>query len=120
LNVGIGLSYNINATYFENKRIKAVTTRHSISGGFGRGCTLVSLTPSNTSLDENSVKSKESGPALTFAPGIGINLKQINIALFYSYDIPLTNNVRKWNYYDKGYFGIGPGMNLSVFGALGS
>ena len=118
LNLGVGFSFNLNADNFKNKRLKAIHTSYGVSFGCGFGFSKISLTSENTSLTGNPVKEDENGLAFTFAPGIGINLQELSVVGFYAIDFPLTGNVHKWTYYNKGYFGLGLGVNLSAFGSI--
>lgn len=118
LNLGVGFSYNINWDNYKNKVLKAVHSSYGISFGVGVGFSKISLTPGNTSLSGTPLKDDQNGLAFTFAPGIGVNLQSLSFVGFYAIDLPITSNVHRWNYYNKGYFGIGMGVDLSVFGAL--
>lgn len=116
LKIGASVSYNVNWEKFKNRRIKAKKSIWGISGGLGFGFSKVTLDKSSTSLLTEPYENSEDGLALFFAPGIGLNLKGFQVNFSYGWDIPITDNVNDWNYANKGYFGIGLGIGLDVFG----
>lgn len=116
LKIGASVSYNTNWEKFKNRRIKAKKSIWGISGGLGFGFSKVTLDKSSTSLLAEPYENAEDGLALFFAPGIGLNLKGFQVNFSYGWDLPITSNVKDWNYANKGYFGIGLGIGLDVFG----
>jgi hypothetical protein len=118
LKIGASISYNINREIFKNRRIKANKSIYGISGGLGFGFSKVTLDKSSTSLLENPYENSEDGLAFFIAPGIGLNLKGFQINFSYGWDLPITSNVKDWNYSKKGYFGLGLGIGLDVFGKI--
>ena len=116
LKIGAAISYNSNWERFKNRRVKAKKGIWGFSGGVGFGFSKVPLNKSSTSLLAEPYVNEEDGLAFFFAPGIGLNLKGFQINLSYGWDIPLTSNVKDWNYANKGYLGIGLGIRLDVFG----
>lgn len=116
LKIGASFSYNVNWEKFKNRRIKAKKSIWGISSGLGLGFSKVTLDKSSTSLLDKPYENSEDGLALFFAPGIGLNLKGFQVNFSYGWDIPITSNVKDWNYANKGYFGIGIGIGLDVFG----
>lgn len=116
LKIGASFSYNMNWETFKNRRIKANKSVKGVSFGIGAGLSRVVLNSSSTSLLETPYKSEEDGLAFFILPGIGLNLKGFQINVSYGWDIPITNNVFDWNYVNKGYFGIGLGVGLDIFG----
>ena len=116
LKIGAAISYNSNWERFKNRRVKAKKGIWGFSGGVGFGFSKVTLNKSSTSLLAEPYENEENGLAFFFAPGIGLNLKGFQINLSYGWDIPLTSNVKDWNYANKGYLGIGLGIRLDVFG----
>lgn len=116
LKIGASISYNVNWEKFKNRRIKAKKSIWGISAGVGFGFSKVTLDKSSTSLLKEPYENAEDGLAVFFAPGIGLNLKGFQINFSYGWDIPITSNVKDWNYANKGYFGIGLGIGLDVFG----
>lgn len=118
LKIGASFSYNINWETFKNRRLMAKKSVKGISGGIGFGFSKVALNSSSTSLLENPYEKEEDGLALFISPGIGLNLKGFQINFSYGWDIPLTKNVKDWNYANEGYVGIGLGIGLDVFGKL--
>lgn len=118
LKIGASFSYNFNWETFKNRRLKAKKSVKGISGGIGFGFSKVTLNSSSTSLLETPYENEEDGLAFFISPGIGLNLKGFQINFSYGWDIPITENVTDWNYANKGYFGIGLGIGLDVFGKL--
>ena len=118
LKIGASFSYNFNLEIFKNRRLKAEKSIYGISGGIGFGFSKVKLDKNTTSLYQKPLENEENGLAFFIGPGIGINLKGFQIVGLYGWDIGLTDNVKKWNYNKKGYFGLGLGVDLSVFGKL--
>lgn len=118
LKVGASVSYNINWETFKNRRIKAKKSVVGISGGLAFGLSRVVLDASSTSLLEQPYRYQEDGLALFVAPGIGLNLKGFQINISYGWDIPITDNVKDWNYAYRGYLGIGLGVGLQTLGSL--
>ncbi|PKP12599.1 MAG: hypothetical protein CVU08_09655 [Bacteroidetes bacterium HGW-Bacteroidetes-3] len=116
LKIGASFSYNVNWETFKNRRLKAKKTVKGISGGIGFGFSKVILNSSSTSLLNTPYKNEEDGLAFFVAPGIGLNLKGFQINFSYGWDFPITDNTNDWNYANKGYFGIGLGVGLDVFG----
>lgn len=116
LKIGAAISYNSNWEKFKNRRVKAKKSIWGFSGGVGFGFAKVTLDKSSTSLLAEPYENEEDGLAFFFAPGIGLNLKGFQINFSYGWDIPLTSNVKDWNYANKGYFGIGLGIRLDEFG----
>lgn len=116
LKIGASVSYNINWEKFKNRRINAKKSILGVSGGVGFGFSKVTLDKSSTSLLAKPYENAEDGLALFIAPGIGLNLKGFQVNFSYGWDIPITSNVKDWNYANKGYFGIGLGIGLDVFG----
>lgn len=116
LKIGASVSYNVNWEKFKNRIIKAKKSIWGISGGVGFGFSKVTLDKSSTSLLAEPYENAEDGMALFFAPGIGLNLKGFQVNFSYGWDIPITSNVKDWNYANKGYFGIGLGVGLDIFG----
>lgn len=118
LKIGASVSYNHNRETFKNRRIKAQKSSWGLSGGIGFGFSKVVLDESSTSLLANPYENSEDGLAFFIAPGIGLNLKGFQINFSYGWDLPITSNVKDWNYSKKGYFGIGLGIGLDVFGKI--
>lgn len=118
LKIGASFSYNINFETFKNRRIKAKKSVYGISGGIGFGFSKVTLDKSSTSLLSIPYENSEDGLAFFFAPGIGLNLKGFQLNFSYGWDLPITSNVKDWNYSKLGYFGLGLGIGLDVFGKL--
>lgn len=118
LKLGASFSYNINWETFKNRRLKAKKSIVGISGGIGFGFSKVTLDSSSTSLLKKPYENSEDGLAFFIAPGIGVNLKGFQINFSYGWDIPITSNVKDWNYANKGYIGIGLGIGLDVFGKI--
>lgn len=116
LKVGASFSFNYNREAFKNRRIEAKRSTKGISMGIGFGFSKVTLDKSSTSLSKEPYKESEDGLALFVNPGIGVNLRGFQVALFYGWDIGLTENVDDWNYNKKPYWGIGLGIDLSTFG----
>jgi hypothetical protein len=116
LKIGASFSFNINKEIFKNRRIKAKKSIYGISGGIGFGFSKVTLDSSSTSLLDKPYKNSEDGLAFFIAPGIGINLKGFQVNFSYGWDLPITSNVKDWNYSKLGYFGIGLGIGLDTFG----
>lgn len=118
LKIGASFSYNFNWECFRNRRIKAKKTVYGISAGIGFGFSKVTLNSSSTSLRENPLGNEEDGLAFFIGPGVGLNLKGFQVNFSYGWDLPVTSNVKKWNYCKKGYVGLGLGIGLDVFGKL--
>ncbi len=118
LKIGASFSRNIDWERFRNRRIKGLKSSYGVSLGVGFGFSKVTLDEDSTSLDSEPLTNSEDGLAFFITPGIGINIKGFQIAGFFGYDIGLTDNVNKWNYNNKHYFGIGLGVDLATFGKI--
>lgn len=118
LKIGASFSYNVNFEVFKNRRFKAKKSLYGFSGGIAFGFSKVTLNASSTSLLTKPYKNEEDGLAFFIAPGLGLNLKGFQINFSYGWDLPVTNNVKDWNYSKKRYTGIGLGIGLDVFGKL--
>ncbi|UCS91942.1 hypothetical protein KZP23_14545 [Echinicola marina] len=116
LKLGASISYNLNWETFKNRRFKAKKNAMGIAGGLGFGLSKVSLNASSTSLSDSPYVHEEDGLAFFLAPGVGLNIRGFQLNFSYAWDIPLTHNVKDWNYANKGYYGIGLGVNLDGFG----
>ncbi|MCT4665118.1 MAG: hypothetical protein N4A45_07790 [Flavobacteriales bacterium] len=116
LKIGASISYNYNWEKFKNRRIKAKKSSRGVSVGVGFGFSKVTLNSSSTSLLNRPYKNEEDGLAFFISPGIGLNLKGFQVNFSYGWDIPVTENVKDWNYANEGYLGIGLGVGLDVFG----
>lgn len=118
LKIGASVSYNVNWETFKNRRIAAKKSVHGISTGIGFGFSKVTLNAASTSLATKPLTREEDGLAFFIAPGIGFNIKGFQINFSYGWDLPITHNVHDWNYAGLGYWGIGLGVGLDVFGKL--
>ncbi len=118
LKIGASFSRNIDWESYRNRRIKGLKSSFGISFGLGFGFSKVTLDKNSTSLDPKPIANSEDGLAFFLTPGIGINIRGFQIAGFFGYDIGLTENVKKWNYNKKHYFGIGLGVDLSTLGEI--
>jgi hypothetical protein len=118
LKIGASFSYNINAEVFKNRRFRAKKSLYGLSGGVAFGFSKVTLNASSTSLLAKPYKNEEDGLAFFIAPGLGINLKGFQVNFSCGWDLPITKNVKDWNYSKKRYIGIGLGVGLDVFGKL--
>lgn len=118
LKIGASFSYNLNWEKFKNRRIVAKKSVYGVSGGIGFGLSKVTLDASSTSLSDTPYSHTEDGLALFLAPGLGFNLKGFQFTVSYGWDIPITENVKDWNYANEGWIGIGLGVDLNVFGEL--
>jgi hypothetical protein len=118
LKIGASISYNCNWELFKNRRILAKKSIYGISTGIGFGFSKVTLNANSTSLLKTPYVNEEDGLAFFIAPGIGLNLKGFQINFSYGCDLPITSNVKDWNYSEKGYFGIGLGVGLDIFGKI--
>ncbi|WP_200974397.1 hypothetical protein [Echinicola sp. 20G] len=116
LKLGASISYNLNWETFKNRRFKAKNNAMGFAGGLGFGLSKVNLNASSTSLLEKPYEHEEDGLAFFLAPGIGINIRGFQLSFSYAWDIPLTQNVKDWNYANRGYYGVGLGINLDSFG----
>jgi len=118
LKIGASFSYNVNWETFKNRRLMARKSVKGISGGVAFGFSKVTLSTSSTSLLDEPYKFDEDGLACFVSPGVGFNLKGFQINFSYGWDLPITRNVKDWNYARKGYIGIGLGVGLDVFGKI--
>lgn len=118
LKIGASISYNYNIEIFKNRRIEAKKSVYGLSLGLGFGLTKVDLDKKSTSLATTPLKEEENGLAFFVGPGVGINLKGFQVLGLIGWDIGLTDNVKKWNYNKENYYGLGLGIDLSVFGKL--
>ena len=118
LKIGASFSYNNNWEVFKNRRFKAKKSLYGLSVGVAVGFSKVTLNAYSTSLLEKPYNNEEDGLAFFIAPGLGLNLKGFQINFSYGWDLPITNNVKDWNYSKKRYVGIGLGVGLDVFGKL--
>lgn len=116
LKIGASFSYNVNWEKFKNRRIAVKKSVSGFSIGLGFGFSKVTLNEGSTSLSAVPYEFEEDGLAFFFSPGIGINLKGFQVNFSYGWDLPLTSNVRDWNYSKKGYIGIGLGIGLNLLG----
>lgn len=116
LKVGASFSYNLNWEKFKNRRLSAKKSVYGVLCGIGFGFSKVTLNASSTSLNSTPYKIEEDGLAFFVTPGIGLNMNGFQLYFTYGVDIPITDNTKDWNYANKGYFGIGLGVGLDVFG----
>ena len=118
LKIGASISFNRNTEIFKNRRFKARKSLYGLSAGIGFGFSKVTLNASTTSLMETPYKNEEDGLGFFVAPGVGINLKGFQVNVSHGWDLPITKNVKDWNYSKKGYIGVGLGIGLDTFGKL--
>lgn len=118
LKLGASFSYNLNLEVFKNRRFYAGKAVYGVSPGVGVGFSKISLNSVSTSLLDTPYKTTEDGLGLFIAPSVGLNLKGFQIIVSHGWDIPITSNVKDWNYSKKMFWGIGIGVGLEVFGKL--
>lgn len=118
LSLGLSTTYNFGKEYFRNRRLATKRSITSFSLGLGLGFKKVDLDKSSTSLSDNPLTNAEDGLAFFLSPGIGLHTRGLTFTLMYGWDIPITENVKDWNYANEGYIAFGFGIGIDSIGKV--
>lgn len=121
LSLGMSATFNKGWENFRNRRLTTKRSITSFSAGVGLGFKAVDLDASTTSLSDNPITKDQDGLAFFVSPGLGVHTRGITFTLMYGWDLPITENVKEWNYAKKGYLAFGFGLGIDTIGkVLGS
>ncbi|WP_109830138.1 hypothetical protein [Reichenbachiella versicolor] len=118
LSLGVSTTYNFGREYFRNRRLTAKRSITSFSSGLGFGFKKIDLDKSSTSLSDKPIMNEEDGLAFFLSPGIGFHTRGLTFTLMYGWDLPITENVKDWNYANEGYIAFGFGLGIDSIGKV--